>query len=232
MFAEAALSSGQQAIITRGLRKMQNDKIVLTQNEVQIFGQPKTLLKWADRLGDGEGFGATPTTYFLDCSAMLQGTSHVSLVILNPLHTVQRILLKNEYPDSALHVGNGEVLTFIDGASAVGGQVHQNKVYRDRCKSFPKENGKIAVALASDKLLASGRTSYPVYLQVLSIDSAFAMIACELLGFFPVPPRRKPHGSKFHERLSREQHEAFLQVHNKATALRFYVCNLTNPSYR
>jgi hypothetical protein len=180
MFAEAALSSGQQAIITRGLRKMQNDKIVLTQNEVQIFGQPKTLLRWADRLGDGAGFGAKPTTHFLDSSALLQGHSHVSLVILNPLHTLQRILLKSEFPDSALHVGNGEFLTFLDGATAVGGQVHQNKVYRERCANFPKENGKIAVALASDKLLASGRTSYPVYLLCLSIDSAFAMVACEL----------------------------------------------------
>jgi hypothetical protein len=138
---------------------------------------------------------------------------------LNPLHTLQRILLKSEFPDSALHVGNGEFLTFLDGATAVGGQVHQNKVYRERCATFPKENGKIAVALASDKLLASGRTSYPVYLLCLSIDSAFSMVACELLGFFPVPPRRKPHGSQFHERLSREQHEALLQIDNDATAL-------------
>jgi hypothetical protein len=38
MFAEAALSSGQQAIITSGLRKMQNDKIVHIVNDVQIFG--------------------------------------------------------------------------------------------------------------------------------------------------------------------------------------------------
>jgi hypothetical protein len=71
MFAEAALSSGQQAVITRGLRKMQKDKIVHTLNDVQIFGQPKTLLRWAERLGDGAGFGALPTTYFLDSSALL-----------------------------------------------------------------------------------------------------------------------------------------------------------------
>ena len=219
MFTEAALSSGQQKILIKGLNKMQTEKIIKTEHDVKIFGQPNLLVERAERGGDGNSFGSTPTTYYLDSSALLQGQDTVSVVLLNPLHTLQRIILKKEIPDSALYIGDGEYLSFQnDGANAVGGQVYQNQVYRDRCETFPKENGKFAVAIASDKLLASGRTSYPVYLLLLNVNSAFAMLACELLGFFPVANRRRPHGGK-PERFSREQGEAYMQIDNDSTAL-------------
>ena len=220
MFNEAALSSGQQAIIMKGLLKMQQDKIVNVENDVQIFGKPTSLLEWAERGGYGDSFGSIPTTYYLDSSALLQGQADVSVVLLNPLHMTQRILLKEDIPAGAIYYGDGEFLTFRnDGAEAFGGQVQQNIEFRERCKAFPKENGKFAVAVASDKVLASGRTSFPVYLLLLNVNSAFAMLACELLGFFPVPAKRRPHGSKKPERLSREQREAYLQIENDATAL-------------
>ena len=198
---------------------MQAEKIIKTEHDVKIFGQPRLLLERAERGGDGNSFGSTPTTYHLDSAGLLQGQADVPVVLLNPLHTLQRIVLKPEIPDGALYIGDGEYLFFKnDGASAVGGQVYQNEVYRDRCASFPKENGKFAVAVASDKVLASGRTSYPVYLLLLNVHSAFAMLACELLGFFPVASRRRPHGGK-PERLGRGQSEAYLQIDNDSTAL-------------
>jgi hypothetical protein len=139
MFTEAALSSGQQEILIKGLNKMQAEKIIKTEHDVKIFGQPRLLLERAERGGDGNSFGSTPTTYYLDSSGLLQGQADVPVVLLNPLHTLQRIVLKPEVPNGALYIGDGEYLSFKnDGASAVGGQVYQKRYTETDARVFLK----------------------------------------------------------------------------------------------
>ena len=205
LFTEARLSAGQQSILMKGLNRMVRKGLVKT--DLPIFSKPTTLLKRAQRGGYGDSFGSTPTTYMLDSSALLQGESHVAVVLLNPLHLVQRIVLKETIPEKAIYLGNGQFLRFDDsktGERGAGGKVQMNKVFCERCQEFPKTDVKVALALATDKVVASGRTSFPVYWQVLNVDDAFAMESTELAGFFPVCARRRPHGGQV-ERYSREQ---------------------------
>ena len=86
---------------------MQADKTIKTENDVKIFCQPKRLIERADRGGDGNSFGSKPITHFLDSSALLQEQSDVAVNILDPLKTIQRILLKEGIPKEAFHMGNG-----------------------------------------------------------------------------------------------------------------------------
>ena len=221
IFTEAALSAGQQSIIMKGLNRMQDKGYLKT--DVKIFSKPETLLKRAERGGYGDSFGSTPNTYMLDSSALLQGETHVAVVLLNPLHVIQRILLKESIPEKAIYLGNGQFLRFdnkTNGERGVGGKVYMNRVFCERCLDFPNTDVKLALALATDKVVASGRTSFPLYWQLLNVDDSFALEATELAGFLPVCARRKPHGGQV-ERFSREQHESHLQLANDAVGLAF-----------
>ena len=222
IFTEAAMSAGQQAIVMKGLNKLKALGFVKT--DLSIFNKPERLHQRAQRGGYGDSFGSTPTTYMLDSSALMQGESHVAVVLLNPLHVIQRLLLKETIPEDAIYLGNGQMIRFdnaIDGERGAGGKVQMNAVFCERCLEFPKTDVKLALALATDKTVASGRTSFPLYWQLLNVDEAYALESSELAGFLPVCAIRKPHGADQKERLSRDQHEAHLQLSNDAIALAF-----------
>lgn len=214
-FGDAGLSAGQMTSVLKGLKKMKEKALIKT--DLPIFAKVETLKKWSGR-EDGDVFGSIPETYFIDISALGQGETEVAVNMLNPLLAIQRLLLKETIPRSALYIGDGQVLTFEDGEPAVGGEYFENIFYRSRCKEFPLENVKLLVISSSDKMLACGQTSYPLYLQNGNVRRAFATEATTLLSFLPVIPKRLPHGGD-EERFTREQSETYNQVCNDAVAL-------------
>ena len=214
-FADAGLSAGQMACMVKGLKKMNESGLI--QTEVPIFAKLETLKK-RSRREDGAVFGSIPETHFIDMSALGQGETEVAVNHLCPLLTFQRLLLKPTIPVKALYIGEGEVLTHQDGEPAVGGEFCQNLFFRTRCKDFPLANTKVLVISSSDKMIASGQTSYPLYFRNGNVDQAFATEATTLACFLPVIPVRLPHGGKA-ERRTREQTETFNQISNDSVAI-------------